>query len=113
MATNQQTLVDLGRSLIDDARELIRKEIQLAKVELLDLVKTNAIAAGMFIGAVLMAFMAIILLQVAIVVTVPFAAQPWVAWGLVVFWIIVVAVLVIVGRRKLRFEAPEKTLATI
>ena len=107
----QTSLVDLGRSLVDEARGLIRKEIELAKVEVIDLLKTNAIAVGMFAGAAIVAFMFLILVQVAIIVTVPNGI--WVAWGLVVLWLVVIIVLALVGRSKLKLQAPEKTVETI
>ena len=107
------SLVDLGRQLMDEARDLIRKEIELAKVEVLDLVKTNAIAIGLFAGAAILGLVFFIMLQVAIIVTVPFAIQWIVAWGLVIFWLIVVVVLALIGKSKLKFEPPEKTISTL
>jgi len=117
MQNNNASLVDLGRSLIDDARSLVRKEIELAKVEILDLIKTNAIAVGMFAGAAIVAFMAFILLQIAVIITLLVTVGPsaawYLAWGLVVLWVVVIAVLALMGKSKLRIKAPEKTVATI
>jgi len=107
------SLVDLGRVLIDDARDLIRKEIELAKVELLDLVKTNAIAVGLFLGALLVALIAFIMLQVAFILTFRPSVQYIVAWSIFGLWLILTAVLVLVGRSKLKFKPPEKTISTI
>ncbi|HEU0168781.1 MAG TPA: phage holin family protein [Chloroflexota bacterium] len=107
------SLVEMGRSLIDDARDLIRKEIELAKVEILELLKTNAIAIGLFAGAAIVAFIAFIMLQVAFILTFHFETQFIVAWCLFGFWIVVTAVLALMGRRKLRIKAPEKTVATL
>ena len=107
------SLVDLGRTLIDDARDLIRKEIELAKVELVDLVKTNAIAVGLFAGAGIVAFIAFIILQVAIILTFHFEVQFIVAWALFIFWLAITVILALMGRRKLKIKAPEKTVATL
>ena len=107
------SLVDLGRQLVDEARDLVRKEIELAKVEVLSLVKTNAIALGLFVAALLLGLVLFIMLQVAIILTVPFDKQYLVAWGLVVLWAIVIAILALIGKSKLKFELPEKTISTL
>jgi hypothetical protein len=107
------SLVDLGRQLLDEARDLARKEIELAKVEVLDLVKTNAVAIGLFAGALVLALVMFIMLQVAFVLSFPFTTQFIVAWCLVGFWLIVVVILALIGKSKLRFEAPPKTMSTL
>ncbi|HEY8694568.1 MAG TPA: phage holin family protein [Chloroflexota bacterium] len=112
MATTP-SLVDLGRQLMDEARDLIRKEIELAKVEIIALLKTNAIAMGLFLGAAVVALVFLVMLQVAIILTVPTSVQWIVAWCLAALWLIVLIVLALVGRAKLKFEPPEKTISTI
>jgi len=112
MATTP-SLVDLGRQLMDEARDLIRKEIELAKVEIIALLKTNAIAIGLFLGAAVVALVFLVMLQVAIILTVPTSVQWIVAWCLAALWLIVLIVLALVGRAKLKFEPPEKTISTI
>jgi len=107
------SLVDLGRSLIDDARDLVRKEIELAKVEIVDLIKTNAIAVGLFAGAAILAFVAFIILQVAFILSFAYTVQFIVAWSLFGFWIILTAVLALLGRARLKFKPPERTMSTI
>ena len=106
------SLVELGRQLIDEARGLVRKEIELAKVETIGLLKTNAIALGVVVGAAILLLVLLIMIQVALIVTF-LAAALWIAWGLVVFWVLVIAVLAIVGRSRFKFKPPEKTISTI
>ncbi len=98
---------------MDEARDLIRKEIELAKVEIIALLKTNAIAMGLFLGAAVVALVFLVMLQVAIILTVPTSVQWIVAWCLAALWLIVLIVLALVGRAKLKFEPPEKTISTI
>jgi len=107
------SLVELGRELIDEARGLVRKEIELAKVETIELVKTNAVAVGLFAVAAMLLLVLLVMLQVAIILTFWPEVQYLVAWGLVGFWIVVIAVLALVGRGKLKFKPPEKTIATV
>ncbi|MFI5267968.1 MAG: phage holin family protein [Chloroflexota bacterium] len=112
MATTP-SLVELGRQLMDEARDLIRKEIELAKVEVIALLKTNALAVGLFAGAAVVALVFLSMLQVAIILTLPFSAQWIVAWCLAAFWLIVIIVLALLGKSKLKFKPPEKTISTI
>ncbi|HLG74275.1 MAG TPA: phage holin family protein [Chloroflexota bacterium] len=107
------SLVELGRQLVDEGRDLVRKEIELAKVEVTELVKTNAIALGLCLTAAVLLLVFLVMLQVAIILTVPFTAQYIVAWALVGFWIVVIAILALIGRSKFKFKAPEKTIATV
>ena len=111
------SLVELGRQLMDEARDLIRKEIELAKVETIALLKTNAIAAGLFAGAALLALIMFIMLQVAVIITVLVTlGQPaafYLAWALFALWLVVVIVLALIGKSKLKFKAPEKTISTL
>jgi len=117
MIRDASSLLDLGRQLLDEARVLVRKEIELARVEIVGLVKTNAVAIGLFAAAAILGLVVLIMLQVAIVTTVLVAvgqsAAFYVAWGLFAFWLVVVAVLALIGRTKLRFKPPEKTIATL
>ena len=107
------SLVELGRELMDEARELIHNEIELAKVEILDLVKTNAIAAGLFAGAAVVGLVFLIMVQVAFIFTFWEAVRWIVAWCLVGLWLVVIVVLALVGKSKLKFKPPEKTISTI
>jgi hypothetical protein len=116
MATTP-SLVELGRQLIEEARGLVRKEIELAKVEIIDLLKTNAIAVGLFVGAAVLALIMFIMLQVAFIVTILVtlgqAAGFYLAWSLFGFWLVLVIVLGLIGKSKLKFKPPEKTISTI
>lgn len=107
------SLVALGRQLIDDATRLVRQELELAKEEIKELLLTNLKGAAFLLGAAILAFIAFIMLQVAILLTVPFNVQFIVAWALFGFWIILTIVLALIGKARLRFQAPEKTISTI
>ena len=111
------SLADLGRQLIDEARGLVRKEIELAKVEVLELVKTNAVAVGLFAAAAVLLLIVLVMLQVAVIVTLLVtlgqAAAWYLAWALFGFWVVLIAVLALIGKAKLRFKPPEKTIATL
>lgn len=107
------TIIELGRQLLDEGRDLVRKEIELAKAEITELVKTNAVALGLCLAAAVLLLVFLVMLQVAIILTVPFEVQWIVAWALAAFWLIVIVILALAGRSKFKFKPPEKTIATI
>lgn len=107
------SLVELGRMLVDEARDLIRKEIELAKVELKELLVRNALAVGLFAGAALLALIAFIILQVAFILTFWPAVQWIVAWCLFGFWLILTLTVALIAKSKLKLKPPEKTISTI
>ncbi len=107
------TVIDLGRQLIDEGRDLVRKEVELAKVEVTELVKTNAIALVLCLAAAILILVFLVMLQVAIILSTPFESQYLVAWGLAGFWLVLIVILALVGRSKFKFKPPEKTIATI
>jgi uncharacterized membrane protein YqjE len=103
---------DLAARIAEQAEELIRLEIALAKAELKEMAITNAIAAGAFAGA---ALMAIVTLLVAIPVLIVVAVEPH--WHAALVWIVlylvVAAGLALFGRGKLRIGVPERTVNSI
>jgi uncharacterized membrane protein YqjE len=103
---------DLAAGIVEQAEELVRLEIALAKAELKELAITNAIAIGAFAGA---ALLAILTLLVAIPVLIVVAVEPH--WLAAVVWIVVylllVAGLVLFGRSRLRIEVPMRTVNSL
>ena len=103
---------DLAARIAEQAEELIRLEIALAKAELKEMAITNAIAAGAFAGAGLMA---IVTLLVAIPVLIVVAVEPhWLAalvW--IVIYLVLAAGLALFGRGKLHIGVPEQTVNSI
>ncbi|GAC1655975.1 MAG: hypothetical protein NVS9B1_10260 [Candidatus Dormibacteraceae bacterium] len=111
MTTNQST-PDIAASIVEQAEELVRLEVALAKQELKELAITNAIAAGSFAGAGLLALLAILVaVPVLLVVAIP------IHWLAALVWIVVYLVaalgLYLFGRSKLHLAMPERTLASL
>lgn len=61
-----ESIPGLVRSVLDDARELIRQELALAKAEVREEVSAAQAVAIAFTGAALLALLAVILLSVAL-----------------------------------------------
>jgi hypothetical protein len=108
----------LGQLVSDASRDLsqiVRSEVALAKAELKAEVTTAATGAGMFAGAAVLAFLALILLLIAAALgLVALGVDPWLAFLIVAVALLLIGgVLVLVGRSKLRQAGPpERTIRT-
>lgn len=98
-------------ALVDDARRLVSLEVELAKQEVTGLLKRNGIAAGMLVGAAVGGLFFFIFLQVWLVVVLPHHAI--VAAAIWVFWLAAAVLLALIGKSKLKLEAPTITLQTL
>lgn len=103
---------ELAHDIVASAQQLVHLEIALAKQEVKELVVTNAVAAGAFAGAGLLAMLALlVVLPVLIVVLVPahwIAALVW-----LVLYLVAAAGLALFGRSRLRLQAPQRTITTL
>ena len=103
---------ELAAEIVEEAERLVRLEIALAKAELRDLAITNAIAAGAFAGA---GMLAMVTLLVAIPVLIVVAVEPhWLAalvW--IVIYVLLAAGLALLGRSKLHLAVPERTVNSL
>jgi|GEM_PF-2449336 uncharacterized membrane protein YqjE len=103
---------EIAAGLVEEAENLIRLEIALAKQELKELAITNAIAAGALAGAGLLALLALLVgLPVLIVV----AVEPhWLAAAIwIVLYLVLAAGLALFGRGKLHIALPERTVNSL
>jgi hypothetical protein len=98
-------------ALVADVQRLVRLEIELAKQEVLGLVKRNAAAAGMLAAAALGLFFAFIFFQVWLIVLLPHHA---IVAGIVAgFWFLLALVLALVGKSRLKIEPPKLMLQSL
>lgn len=98
--------------LVDDVQRLVQLEIELLQLELKELAIRNGIAIGLLAAGALGVLFALIFLQVALVLALPFPG--WLnALGVVLFWVILAAILFYVGRARIKIEAPEKTIQSV
>jgi len=110
--TTQESTPDLAAGIVDEAEKLVRLEIELAKQELKEMAITNAIAAGSFAVAALLAVLALL---VGIPVMIVVAVEPH--WLAAVVWVVVylllAAGLALFGRTKLQIGVPERTVNSL
>jgi cytochrome c biogenesis protein CcdA len=107
-----ESTADLASDLVEEARQLVRLEIELAKQELKEMAITNGIAAGSFVVAGLLVVFAVFAGIPVLIV----AAVPW-HWQAALVWILVYVLLAVglyfLGRSRLRIEPPPRTVQSI
>jgi len=97
--------------LASDSARLVHLEIALLKQELLELVKRNAIAVGLMLGAGVSAFLGLIFLLVWVIELIPHHA--WAAFVVTLLFLLGAATLGLVGRARIKFAPPEATIQTL
>jgi len=101
------TLGELVSEMTTEVSTLLRKEVQLAKVEAKEEAGRAARAGGMFAGGAVAAVLALMLVSFAVAWWLDEVMDRGLAFVLVaVVWGIVAAVLVTVGRKQLRAVQP-------
>lgn len=113
-STNGNTrhgFIDLARVAVEDTVRLVQQEIQLAKIEVREMLQTN-IKAAVFLGvAALCGLLFVIMLLVTIALVIP--AHALVAGIETVLFLILAAILGFVGKGMLKIGPPPKTMTTL
>jgi uncharacterized membrane protein YqjE len=104
-------LIDLARVAVEDTVRLVQQEIQLAKIEVKEMLQSN-IKAGVFLGiAALCGLLFFIMLLVTIALVIP--AHALVAGIETVLFLVLAAILALVGKSMLKIGPPPKTMTTL
>jgi uncharacterized membrane protein YqjE len=112
--TEEPSTAELLKGLADDASTLVRQEILLARQELQEGLATSAQASALLVAAGVLGLYAFGFLLYTIGVAI--GGPPWLGFAIVtVVLLIVVAVLGLVGRKRLAASkvAPEKARAEL
>jgi uncharacterized membrane protein YqjE len=96
---------------VDDVIRLVQQEIQLAKVEVKELISTNVKAAIMLAVAALCALFFFIMLLVTIALLIP--AHALVAGIEAIIFLILMLVFGLMGKRMLKIGPPQKTMESL
>lgn len=103
---------ELAADIVENARQLVRLEIALAKQEVKELAIRNGIAIGMLAFAGLLAMVSLlVVVPVLIVELVPnhgLAALVWLA-----VYVVAAVVLALVGRALLDVRGPQRTITSL
>jgi uncharacterized membrane protein YqjE len=113
-ATNgngRRGLFDLARVAMEDTIRLVQQEIQLAKIEIKEMLLSN-IKAAVFLGiAVFCGLLFFIMLLVTIALVIP--AHALVAGIEAVLFLVLAVILGLTGKRMLKIGPPPKTMTTL
>lgn len=112
----EPTVSELLRDLGDSSRELIKKEIRLAKAEVMESVTVARTGAVWLAVALVPALMALVSLPIALIFALNKMLQPWAA-ALIASGILLVlaGILALIGVKKLKktHPVPERALASV
>jgi len=104
-------LIDLARLAVEDTVRLVQQEIQLAKVELQEMLRSNLMAA-IFLGvAAFFGLVFFLMLLVTIALIIP--AHALVAGIETVLALVLAVILALIGRSRLKIGPPPKTMTTL
>ena len=115
-AEERRSLADVVRSVVDGVTALIRKEIELAKIEVTEALAVRAKGAGLMAGAAVFALFALGFVAAAGSAALDLVLPAWAAHLIVAaVFVLIGLVLFLVGRSAMRATpvAPEMTQATI
>ena len=106
-----ESSADLAADIVESAQQLVRLEIALAKQEAKELAIRNGIAVGLMAGGGLLAMLGLL---VAIPVLIVVAFDSWIAaLGWVLVYILGGVLLILIGKSRLKIEAPQRTLSSL
>ena len=113
-ATNgdgRRGLIDLARVAVEDTVRLVQQEIQLAKIEIQEMLRSNIMAA-IFLGlAAFCGLVFFLMLLVTIALIIP--AHALAAGIETVLFLLLTVILALIGRNMLKIGAPPKTMTTL
>lgn len=117
MAQQEPSIVELLRTAIRDAQDLVRKEVALAKAELREEGRRLASAIALLAGAAVMGVLALVFLLTTAALGLADALEwaPWAGYAVVTGLVLVIAlVLALVGRSRIAAARPlPRTMETL
>jgi uncharacterized membrane protein YqjE len=109
--SSRHGLIDLARLVVEDTVRLVQQEIQLAKIEVKEMLRANIRGVAMLAAAGLCALLCVVMLLVALVEWIPNHVLAALIAALV--FAIVGAALVFAGKGMLQIAPPPKTITTL
>jgi uncharacterized membrane protein YqjE len=108
---------ELVKQLAEQTSTLVRKELELARAEMIEKGKTAGIGAGMFAGAALLGVLALGALTAFLILSLSLVLDAWLAALIVALvYAAIAGVLVLAGKKKLTEATPpipEQTRASV
>lgn len=116
MRNGDRSTGELMRSIAGDTAALVRKEVQLARQEIVEGVMSKVIGAGAFAVAGVFAVIALVMFGITLGVSLDIVLPAWLAWLLTAVAFLLLAGLAAVvgkGMMKRKSIAPEETKRTV
>ncbi|HEY8678621.1 MAG TPA: phage holin family protein [Candidatus Dormibacteraeota bacterium] len=110
-SNGRRGVIDLARVAVDDMIRLVQQEIQLAKVEVKEMLSSNIKAAVMLGVAAVCGLVFFIMLLVTIALLIP--AHALVAGIETVLFLILLVVFGLMGKSRLQIGPPQKTMTSL
>ncbi|HEV2013362.1 MAG TPA: phage holin family protein [Candidatus Dormibacteraeota bacterium] len=110
-ANGRRGLIDLARVAMEDTIRLVQQEIQLAKIEIKEMLLSNLKAAAFLGIAAFCGLLFFIMLLVTIALVIP--SHALVAGIETVLFLILAVILALAGKRMLKIGPPPKTMTTL
>jgi len=108
---SRRGVIDLARLAVEDTIRLVQQEIQLAKIELQEMLRSN-IQAAIFLGlAALCALLFFVMLLVTLALLIP--AHALVAGIETAVFLLLLVIFALIGRSMLKIGPPPKTMTTL
>jgi len=110
-SNGRRGLIDLARVAVEDTVRLVQQEIQLARIEVQEMLRSN-LRAAVFLGiAAFCALLFFIMLLVTIALIIP--SHALVAGIETVLFLVLSLILGLIGKRMLKIGPPPKTMTTL
>jgi hypothetical protein len=114
--TDRRDAPELVRSLVDNTQLLVKKEIELAKLEIKEIVTARLMAVGFLAIAGILGLYLLAFVFVTIAKALELVVASWLAWLIVTGIVLVlVVVLLLIAKRKLTTpsNSPDTTKADV
>ena len=108
---SRRGLIDLARVAVEDVIKLVQQEIQLAKIELREMLRSNIKAAVFLSLAGVCGLLFFVMLLVTIALVIP--AHALVAGIETILFLVLLIVFGLIGKSMLKIGAPPKTMTTL
>ncbi len=112
----ERSTIELVRAIAQDSATLVRKEVELARLEIMEAVKARAMGAAALGAAGMLGLLAFVFSAVALVALLDDWLSTWAAWLIVAGgFLFVAAIAVVIGIRKMKRPSmkPEETVRTV
>ncbi|GAC1360770.1 MAG: hypothetical protein NVSMB31_20800 [Vulcanimicrobiaceae bacterium] len=114
VTTDEESFPQTLKQLAEDLSVMVRSDLEAARIEMLEKVKTAGLGAGMLSGSAVTAALTMFSLTILGMVGLSAIMKPWIAVLVVtLFWGAATAVLALMGKNKLHEAGPPIPTQTI